>query len=724
MGATHESIVASFGSRISMNFRPGTREIYLSPIGRFLDKPVSINFGVVYDGRKYGLNFFDEKKVWGFGNDQTEFEFIEQHEEFDRVIFRCRDYRIGVDCVFEFIAPFYPQDKEFCTMPALFVKATVNRLIDRAVRADDEKEIQIYCDLMGSDFKEEQGGMYQSDRYFLYDDYIHYQDTAYLKDFLKGLPYVKDGIQGDMFITCTGENRIDGKTILADGMISQTKAAESCFVIAGYTSDTVLCAKEEKYQFYYTHRYQNVFEVAAQAKKEYRAILEKSESFGKHLKDSTLPEDYLNFLGFAFRSYAANVWWGIDKSSQKEWFSVWEGNCLFHSTIDVEYNLGVFYLMLWPELLEKQLLHWNEYKKEGHISHDIGAILNADCSAYPHDMEIEENCNFILLLYAFYKTRGQEDIIRNLYPTVKELILFNKSCDLTGNGMPNKGTANTIDDSSDDVQFAQEQIYIGLKEYAAYLAAEKIAQLMKDEEIQKLCEEESKKIQNTIEEKGWLGDHYGVNLVSSNGTINAYSLYQSVGAISSEQGMNAYSTYTANGFLYLFLSGEDIVWNCDRLKEDIVKAEEACRTPFGCTHSSVDKSNIWISQNIFRDLCAGYLGVDMSDNIQKYWAYELYENQGARGGCFIDTYGWNRLNYYPRGLTAIGYLYSMLGMQVDEQEKKIKLQPSKVPVSLPLFHFANWAENKVPKVRFYLQGTQVKYEIEHEEMLRGYTITV
>ena len=724
MNAAHESIIAKFGSRLSMNFRPGTREIFLSPAGRFLDKPVPVNFGVLYNGVKYGLGFFDNNRVWTFGNDQTEFQFIEQHEEFDRVKFRCRDFRIGVDCIFEFIAPFYPQDKLLCTLPVLFVKATVNRLIDRAVRADDEKQISVYCDLMGSDFYELDGGLYQSDRYYLYDDYIHYQDTEGLRGFLDKNSFVKKGICGELYISCLNSSTVNGKTILSEGMISQTQELETCFAVSGYVGGDTLQAGGRAYQFYYTEKFKNIFEVADYAKENYRQIIEKSKSFNIHLEQSSLPDDYLSFLGFSFRSYAGNTWWAIDEGQKKEWFSVWEGNCLFHSTVDVEYNLGVFYLMLWPQLLEMQLENWNSYKKQGYISHDIGAVLNAEESAYPHDMEIEENCNFILLLYALCKTRGRKDIAAKYYKTAKELAEFNKSCDLTGNGLANTGVANTIDDSSDDVQFAEEQIYLGIKEYAAYYAMRQMSRDAADLETQILCEEECSKIKNTIEKSGWLGDHYRVNLISSNGKINPASIYKSMGSISTEHGSSAYSTYTANGFLYLFLGGEDVDWNLKRLKKDIVNAEKACDTSFGSTHSSVDKSHIWISQNIFRDLCAGYLGVDMSDNIQKYWAFEKYENQGGRGGCFIDTYGWNKLNYYPRGLASIGYLYSMAGLCIDEINKTIWLTPCKAPISIPLFHFADWLHNKVPVIHFYIENGEIGHRIENSELLSSYKIIV
>ncbi|MCK7485581.1 MAG: DUF4965 domain-containing protein [Bacillus subtilis] len=399
-------------------------------------------------------------------------------------------------------------------------------------------------------------------------------------------------------------------------------------------------------------------------------------------------------------------------------------NCLFHSTVDVEYNLGVFYYLLWPELLEIMFRHWKDAMRPHNIAHDIGAILDANGAAYPHEMEIEENCNFILMIYAYQRMFNRQDLVRDYLPVIETLIRFNVSCDKTGNGLPNAGTANTIDDSSDDVQFAEEQIYIGIKEYAAYLAAGELFTQHQDPELARLCEGEATKIRTSIEQSGWLSDHYGVTLRSAFGSIHSDSLYKAMGANASSSGKDAYSIYTANGLFYLMFVGQDIRWDLSRLKTDIVSADRACSTPFGGTHSSVDTSNVWISQNIWRDLCAGYLGVDLTANIQKYWAFERYENQGARGGCFIDTYGWNKLNYYPRGITAIGYLAAIGGLSVDGIAKVVRLRPAKVPLTVLLLPFADWSTGVVPKAVFTLEDGNVHVRFEHPERLEGYQIIV
>ena len=120
---------------------------------------------------------------------------------------------------------------------------------------------------------------------------------------------------------------------------------------------------------------------------------------------------------------------------------------------------------------------------------------------YPHDMEVEKNCNFILLLYALWKFTGKDELVKNYYKLMKQLINFIIKSDNTGNGFPNKGTANTIDDASPAVQFAKEQTYLGVKALSTYHAVCVIAEKMGDVKLKQKCLKMIKKINLTLEKK-------------------------------------------------------------------------------------------------------------------------------------------------------------------------------------------------------------------------------
>lgn len=715
MSQIYETIISKLGSRISMNFRPRSREIFISPMGRFYDKALPLNFGIVYDGIRYGLPF-SRPETDGIGKAREDFQYVEQSINMQSVEFRCRDFRIGVDCSFTFTAPFYPHDEKVSTAPFFYVDVRISRLIDRYVREDDCKKIAIFAEILSPDFKVVNDQLYCYDQWNLTDDHIHVQDTNYLNDVLRVSPKSQKGVAGELCLAGYDTAQMDGKSLNFNGEISQNTSLSASYILAGFVAEEALIIQNDGYVFRYNEYFKNIEEVIAYARSEKSLIESKMECFENIFSSSSIACGLKNLTGLAFQTFLSNTWWMQRISDKQEWFSVWEGNCMFHSTIDVEYNLGLVYFCLWPELIEMTLREWELFKKNGFMSHDIGMMLDVKGQMYPHDMEIEENCDFILMLLAYWRIQGKTAVMQEHYQTVKELLTFNKSCDKTGNGLANLGTANTVDDSSDDIQFAEEQVYLGIKEFCAYFAGEKMALFLNDIDTAVLCRDEMLKIKQAIENSGWHADHYAVSLKSTPDKLNPNSIYKSVVKTSTENS-NAYSIYTSNGFLYLAMAGYDIPWNCDRLKSDILCSIKKADTEYGCTHSNLDRSNIWISQNIWRDLTAGYLGIDLTDMAEKYWQFELYENTAGRGGCFIDTYGWNKLNYYPRGITGIGYLLSMGGISIDRIDNVIKIKPCRVPLKIPLLQFADWDSGRIPYVDIQIRGCKLLVEIENADLV-------
>ncbi|MDR0425755.1 MAG: DUF4965 domain-containing protein [Clostridiales bacterium] len=698
MGNLKESIIARLGSRISVNFRPRLREIRLSPIGRFFDKPVPINFGVACDG---------QRRTLCFGERGSDFQFIEQHELIDGVLFKCRDYTLGIECDFRFAAPFYPKDEALSLLPALYVTASVRKL--RGRKADKgQKKITVFCTAEASEFFEKRGGLLLEDRFVLADDHIHHQDPDYLKTLLKENPFGLGGIRGSLFIDTVCPHKIHKKTINVDGAAGDGAPFEAAFVISGFSGDPVLKEGSAYYRFTYTRRFSDVFEVSAKAIERYTGDTAKSQRFADIFENSSLGQSYVSFLGFTLRSYFSNTWWVVSDEGGER-FSVYEGNCMFHSTLDVEYNIAPFYLFCWPELLEMQLENWAAREKGGYMPHDLGVFLTLGGQAYPHNMEIEENCNFILLLYAYDSFTARKEATGKYIGLLEKLIDFGISCDLTGNGLANLGTANTIDDASSEIQLSEEQVYLGVKQYAAYLASEKLFTVFGRLGYAQKCSEQAAKIVNTIENNAWTTDHYAVTLSKKIRSVG--NLYRGNFDTAEDKGGQAYSIYTGNGLLFPMLCGEMPAFDLGRLKTDIISSEKKCRTRFGGTHSSTDKANVWISQNIWRDLCAAYFGVDMLSNLDSYRDFEGFENSDGRGGCFIDTYGWNGLRYYPRGIAVLGYTAAAAGLSVNRRENTVAFKPVRAPLRVPLLALADWTEGVVPFLKAEVIGGRVFVEI-------------
>jgi uncharacterized protein (DUF608 family) len=262
---------------------------------------------------------------------------------------------------------------------------------------------------------------------------------------------------------------------------------------------------------------------------------------------SPLPQSGRDLAAITLQNFICNAWWVYDNFGQ-EWFSVWEGEpYMYHSSVDVEYTNAFFYLSFWPDLLETLLQEWVTFEKELEqgkcVSHDMGVEHWVNGMAYPHDMPVEENADYILLLYTMWKNSGDTAFMQRAFAHVLDYTRFIFACDTDGDGLPDINVDNTIDQGSHAVQHARNQTYLGVKALGAYRAASEMAraQVSPDMDFIAACEERVGLINRTLEEKLWLGDHFAVN---SDASV-------------SQREREAYSIYASNGLLYLLSAGLD-----------------------------------------------------------------------------------------------------------------------------------------------------------------------
>jgi hypothetical protein len=514
----------------------------------------------------------------------------------------------------------------------------------------------------------------------------------------------------------------DAGTLALPARFNALATARASFVLATHISQEVLQARDGQYRFLYNDFFPNRDAVIRYARDERQRILGLCETVDSLLTASTFGKVVQDLTAYAFHTYSANTFF-VRNANGRKWFSVWEGNCVFHSTLDVEYNLAWFYLSLWPELLALELDQWAEYVQDGYLSHDIGFLLEAMGQDYPHAMEVEENTNYLLLMFAHWRRTGDSQLINRHFQLVKRVADFLVKADTSGNGVPDTGTANTVDDASAAVQFSKEQTYLGVKTLCALQAATRMAEAVGESTFTPRWKERMQRIRETLERDAWLGDHYAVCIdKDAAGILNPWTgKTLSRGKLA---GWDAYSLYTTNGLLYLMAHAERPEVNLDRMRVDLAHALDASLMEYGCTHTSADLSNIWLSQNMWRDHIGNYLGVDCIDMTERYWAFIQMENTQGRGGCFIDTYGWNWLHMYPRGITCIGLFSSAAGMAYDYVARKLYFAPVRLPLRVPIPELANWSKGEVPWVTFKLSGGQVTMEIENERLLDGLNVTL
>jgi hypothetical protein len=505
------------------------------------------------------------------------------------------------------------------------------------------------------------------------------------------------------------EVEVDGAQLRIPFKISPEEPATAQLLWSCWHGEPVLEVGGAPAPFKYRQFFQSVDKLRTWASKQRENIEQRCDFLDGLFQDWSLGQTTSNLSALGLHSFLACSWW-VRQKDGPDWFSVWEGSCYFHSTVDVEYNDALLYFALWPELLEMLLREWVQFevdaadsygpqaKGASYLCHDMGAMHVTGRQAYDHQMEVEENANYLLLLAAWTLYTGNREKARRKLPLCRRLAEFIVRSDTTGNGFPDQGTANTIDDASPAIQFGKEQVYLAVKAQAALWALAGIEDL--------LCEQGESKSERwkafaskgvkTLSEKAWMGDHFVVTLTRS--TEGLKNPWTGEALPDGElEGWDDYSIYAPNGLLYLFLANIKMPrWNLSRFARDVETAERATRTAYGSTHTASGDQTIWFSQNLWRDYVAAYLGLDLLAGAERYWDYQLLTGDNLDSSLYYDTTPHNNLNFYPRGATVFGAALSAAGLRLNRVEGELHLSPVRSSLRVPLLPLADWKGMRCP----------------------------
>lgn len=767
-----ESLLGRMGSRFSLNLAPQRLAARFSTLGTGTGDLQDLVLAL-YDGAAVrALPFTDRFQTW---------ESIYQRQTMTSQVFDCASAGTPFQVNTAFRAPFYPRDPVVSGAPFVYVNVTIKNAGSVPASADfilafPHKREFAASAVTPFENATEKGFQY-SNSYTYFDESISnvtprkatealavsadaagdvqfrglteadYTDfTPYRLWGLgspAGYPKKYDAPGSPMF---TFYPRGYMGAVWSPGALAPGETRTKTFIVAGHTQDRVLHVKNSSYddstfRFLYTRYFANVQQVVNYAVNQKADITAKSDFF-----DSTIASDsYLrmdssyagpvrDLVACGFQSFLANTWWNASDSG-REWFSVWEGTeCRFHSTVDVEYNHAWFYFHFWPELLPKVMDQWLLYtKKSGegtYLSHDMGWGDAATGQSYPHDMPVEENADYVLLLYKYWKTTGDDAYMKARFSTVRKMVDFLINCDTNGNGLPNLNASNTLDQSTWALQYSEDQTYLGVKCLAAHQAAREMASVVGDWTYRDRCHRQVELINQTLEQDLWLSDHFAVCLDGD----------------AQRADREAYSIYAGNGLLYLLCSGRSPAvtsGNAAKFRTDLESATTRTLKEYGCTHSSHDSYNEWVSQNLWRDQVACYLGVDLSKAnplamSKRYWSLMLYfarylngafwdvlvypggsgptgASTEAGGGPVIETVGSGSasgnaqsLGYYPRGAAALGLIDAVAGLALDVPGGSLYYEPTTRPLAVPVFARADWLNpdpsKRVPVLSFSASG--------------------
>ena len=804
---TFETMLGRLGSRLSLNLAPQRLAARFSSLGTGTGDLEDLVLALSDGSKVRCLPFTDRYPVW---------ETITQKQTMTSQSFTCSSGSMPFKVTVRFRAPFYPRSEKVSGAPFLYVDVTVKNTSSSArsgsftfarparqefaqsapaefatAHATGVSSTNVYTYKQESTSKfrpksakealavpsaEAAGVDFRGSTQAEFGDFK--ADTLWSLASPSGYPDTDNDPYSPLF---TYYPRGYTGAVWTINNLGASASTTRHFILAGYVGTKILSVdnrsySDDTYRFRYRQQFANVADVV-----EYAVA---SRSSGDDIEgkstffDSTISSNSYLYLSPAyvkqvrdltacgFQNFLVNTWWAHSDEG-RDWFSVWEGSsCRYHSTVDVEYNDSWFYFQYWPSLLKTVMDEWLLYTKANgqgtFLSHDIGWVDVVSGQAYPHDMPVEENADYILLLYKYWKTTGDTAYVKSRFSTVRRLVDFMKACDTNGNGMPDLNTANTLDQGSPALQVSRDQTYLGAKCMAAFQAAREMAGVAGDLTYSGKCRGLVELINQTLEQDSWLSDHFAVCL---DGGVTAAD-------------REAYNIYAGNGLLYLMGGTRNrgvTTSNTERLAADIKNAAPKTLRQYGSTHSSYDYYNEWVSQSMWRDMAACQLGTSVNganplSMSTRYWSLEKYFAQEMNGGFWdvvlypgggglsgasasvekalggpaikrapaatgdsgggltdgagspgyragVSTGFQQSLGYYPRGATSLGLFESVAGIVLDVPANALYYQPTAYPLRVPVFARADWSSKRVPTL--YFSGSGAAPTVTRRERLPG-----
>ncbi|MBI4882404.1 MAG: DUF4965 domain-containing protein [Planctomycetes bacterium] len=707
-----EALIARFGARAFFNPKPQFLECEHSPLGKFAERPAPVLLGLMF-GR--------EKRCLPLCGKKPDFSLFDSVAERHTITTLCYDFSApGFRGTISLVAPFHPGDLELSSVPAFDIHYEVEGLEENAPLP--------LAALVHMPFEGATAQMIRS-----------------AADGLTGVVLTKEVAgrrteRGLFAALGTGEAGArpgaPSASIAEDGVwltvplrLEQGKA-EADLVYAAFTGDPVLTVDGVPHRLSYAARFSSAVAVARFALAHRAAGRRAAEVVDALASEAVLDGALKKLMVSAIPSFLLNTFLteGEDGSS---WYSCVEGYCGYHSTLDVEYSAAPFYLWFAPDLLRRQLLVWPRYERERVMPHDVGRGDTVAGQAYPYDMPVEENANYVLLLFQYWTVTGADAFVLERFPLVERLLGYLADADPDGDGFPERGTANTVDDASAAVHFSREQVYLAVKCAAAFLAGAEMADAAGEEAAAVRFRGHSEKIRATLDAEAWLGDHYAVCLDRTLGELEEPfrgRARREMGADDPLPGWDSAHPYTSLGLLYLLRSGVDLPFDLERLALDSRTAAAATERAYVWAHAE-HELNGWVSLDLFRDAVQCYLGEDVLGRSSRYAALQSLR---ARSTDLEDWAGfcdspYNRhLCYYPRGAAVLALVDAAAGLALDRRKGTLRLRPVRVPLRVPLAVLADWKELRVPwlDVRRGGEGGKVEVEITDRGLLEGLEVTV
>ena len=770
MQDVYEIVLGRLGSRLSFNPRPNEKELYFSPMGRFADRREDFALGLISQGKTRCLPLTKDYPI--FENieqkiEMTTLKYLCQSYDFPAEAeftitapFYPQDEKISSAPFFYVDAKVINYKNEEPYQATVFLSLRKNGPLNPAMGRLEHQRVKDFRGKRPNEIRPDKISRLESEHYtgfqmdavfkgvgsqgsknepnprFSTKDFNCQWSLVVLKEGLHHLPellqpyqfrwgklprYKHNDQPVALPITVQEDaERIEFRIPVTVKPYEQTTVR---FILAAHVDVPVMKIDEDLCPFRYRRHFPDLKSVLDFSTAERTDILDKVAFFNNTFRDSLVAPRVIDVIAYTFQCFLSNTWW-LEHEQRGELFCVWEGTCRFINTIDVEYNTSPFYLVFWPELLKKNLLFWAKYRKDKIILHDLGQLMEGGTQRYGVGMPVEENTNFILMLHAYWRFTNDRKVLPELREAVKDLTEYLLDSDTDGNGFPNKGCENTIDCGIISTHLGEEQTYLAVKMLCSFHAVLLMEPQLKTG-LAPAIRKHLQKLNKTLYTKAWKKDYFTNCLVKrfaekhlGQGEPEDLSMsygYKLDNYGDKMAGWDQSSILISNGFLYHFIAGTiPPIQEPEKFRTDLLTSYQQTLTPYGCRFTPSDDM-VWQSQNIWRDCAAAYFGVDLLHNAERTWDYIMHVNR-LINGCFEDSYftsiRFGGLNYYPRGVASLLYLFAATGMSFDALKKTVSFAPVQVPSEVPILPLADWKKKQVPRVRLTRTAKGVKMEVK------------
>lgn len=555
----------------------------------------------------------------------------------------------GLEIEWQFDSPFYPKDFKLSCVPFFYVTARLRNVSGELVSGT------VYAGLEVGDTSEmpEFGGVVKSAR-----PAVNFRPPEYkpgkVFDIEMALAPVGDGSARSRFDTsCAYWECVEFPYSVGAG-----ETVERTFILAMWHEDRDIVEYHgEKCLLKYQSIFDGLEDVVEYAVGNRDEIRRKSALFDSLIEDASITEDQKYCIAKNFHVYLGATWM-LERPGGRDLFMNYEGGTGYFSTIDVEYNFGLFYAMFWPELLRSEIEAWTDTYRRGNrlrphifgpqhriMQHDIGGGFVVDEQIYiPGPMPVEENANFLLLNYLYWRFTGSTDAFDYCSDICGDLADYIVESDLNGNGLPNVGVINTLDCFAPLFRNMGDQVFLGLKAAAALAAYRDLLNMSGKGSAATRYADHAGLIFKTVEEQCWDGDHYVVAIHESR-----------------PEGWNNATPLALNGIAYLLFTGQTPPLDPERVKKDIMATEQ--------------DYTMWPSMGIWRDLVGLYYGHKPA----KPYAFRP---------DFIN-------DFYPRNFDSVGLIAASGGVGMDVPGRTLTYNSS-ASGRFPLPALADWENEQVP----------------------------